>query len=78
MLGYIEQLNKVKINETEIEPFLPVLNDSLKDLTREEVIRLFATMELNQFLHYYRNSLDINPMNERGGGRSRERDDDSR
>ena len=78
MLGYIEQLNKVKINETEIEPFLPVLHDSLKDLTREEVIRLFASMEFNQFLDYYRNSLDINPMNERSGGRSRERDDDSR
>ena len=67
MLGYIEQLKKVKINEAEIAPFLPVLSESLKDMDKEEVIRLFASMEFNQFLDYYRNSMDINPMDGRAG-----------
>jgi len=56
----IERVHTVEVNEKAIESYLPKIYDELKDLTREEVIKRFASLEFNRFLDYYRNAPDIN------------------
>ena len=64
------------VQHTEIEPFLPAIYDELKDLSKEELIKRFASMEFNRFLVYYKDAPDLNPRRRRdasigGGGDSR-------
>lgn len=60
MRNMIAQLENVTINKQEIAPFLPALNQSLADFTKEDVIARFASLEFNHFLDYYRNAVDLN------------------
>lgn len=56
----IKEVHDVEINESEIEPFLPGINAQLEDLTKEDLIKRFASLEFNRFLNYYRNAPDLN------------------
>ena len=40
--------------------FLPAVYEELKDLTKQELIKRFASIEFNRFLDYYRNAPDLN------------------
>lgn len=65
----IQEVHDVEINESEIEPFLPGINAQLEDLSKEELIKRFASLEFNRFLDYYRNAPDLNiNANSRDGG----------
>jgi ATP-dependent RNA helicase DeaD len=72
----IEGIHKQEVNDAEIEPYLPQIMEELKDLSKEELIKRFASVEFNRFLTYYQNAPDINiyPRSERkkreaeGGG----------
>jgi ATP-dependent RNA helicase DeaD len=70
MLRTINEVHDVEINEAEIKSFLPLLNEAFSDLSKEEVIKRFASLEFNHFLDYYRNSIDLNVV-ERDGGSPR-------
>lgn len=72
MLSMIHQLNTVQVNSTEIAPFLPSLNKALEELSKEDIIKRFASLEFNHFLDYYRNAPDLNI----GGDRPRRDRDD--
>jgi ATP-dependent RNA helicase DeaD len=61
----------VKVKEAEIEEFLPAVYDELRDLSKEELIKRFASIEFNRFLDYYRNTEDLNVENEREGREER-------
>ena len=75
----IDNVEKVDVNEKQIEPFLPYIYDKLNFLDREQLIKHFVSIEFNRYLSYYKNSQDINlstPLVEddnRGRGRSRSR-----
>lgn len=56
----IQGIHHQEVNESEIEPYMPRIYDELKDLTKEELIKRFASVEFNRFLTYYRNAPDIN------------------
>lgn len=56
----INKVHDVVVNEKAIEAYMPKIYEELKDLTREEVIKRFASLEFNRFLDYYRNAPDIN------------------
>jgi ATP-dependent RNA helicase DeaD len=63
----IEGIHKQEVHNSEIEPFMARIEEELKDLSKEELIKRFASVEFNRFLAYYRNAPDINiyPKNER-------------
>jgi ATP-dependent RNA helicase DeaD len=70
----VRSIHSQEVHYEEIEPFMPWIETELKDLTKEELIRRFASVEFNRFLAYYRNAPDINmrPKGERDrrdGGR---------
>jgi ATP-dependent RNA helicase DeaD len=60
LLALMKKVHEVKVNEEEIAEFLPAVYDTLKDLTKNEIIKRFASIEFNRFLDYYRNAPDLN------------------
>jgi len=67
----IGRVHTVEVNEKAIESYLPKIYDELNDLTKEEVIKRFASLEFNRFLDYYRNAPDINvDLSRRDHGRN--------
>lgn len=71
MLSLIDTVKETKINEEQIQKFLPQALEKLADLEREELIKHFLSVEFNQFLEYYDNSRDLNASSK--GGRDRDR-----
>lgn len=72
LLALMRKVHEVKVNEAEIEEFLPAVYEELKDLNKNELIKRFASIEFNRFLEYYRNAPDLNADSkgnnaERGG-----------
>jgi ATP-dependent RNA helicase DeaD len=66
LLALMHRVHEVKVNEKEIAEFLPAVYEELKDLSKDELIKRFASIEFNRFLDYYRNAPDLNA----GGPRS--------
>src|SRR5688572_13933374 len=60
LLALMHKVREVKVNEDEIGEFLPAVYEELKDLTKQELIKRFASIEFNRFLDYYRNAPDLN------------------
>ncbi len=60
LLALMHKVREVKVNEDEIGEFLPSVYEELKDLTKQELIKRFASIEFNRFLDYYRNAPDLN------------------
>jgi ATP-dependent RNA helicase DeaD len=69
----IEGIQNQEVNDAEIEPFIPRIMEELKDLSKEELVKRFASVEFNRFLAYYRSAPDINLM-ARGERKKREFD----
>jgi ATP-dependent RNA helicase DeaD len=73
LLALMHKVREVKVNDAEIGEFLPAVYEELKDLTKPELIKRFASIEFNRFLDYYRNAPDLNKDDRRvsdgdGGG----------
>ncbi|NOT77343.1 MAG: DEAD/DEAH box helicase [Cyclobacteriaceae bacterium] len=60
LIALMKKVREVKVNETEIEAFLPAVYEELNDLTKNDLIKRFASIEFNRFLDYYRNAPDLN------------------
>jgi len=60
LIALMKKVHDVKVNETEIEAFLPSVYEELKDITKNDLIKRFASIEFNRFLDYYRNAPDLN------------------
>lgn len=75
MLDLIDTVKETKVNEEQIQKFLPQALEKLADLEREELIKHFLSVEFNQFLEYYKDSRDLNASAK--GGRERDNGRDS-
>jgi ATP-dependent RNA helicase DeaD len=56
----IDKIEKIDVNEAEIDSFLPIIYRKLEWMDREELIKKFVSVEFNRFLEYYKDSEDIN------------------
>lgn len=56
----VDKLHNVEVHEEHIAPFLPAIEQSLQDLSKEDIIKRFASLEFNRFLDYYKNAPDLN------------------
>jgi len=74
IVGLVQKVRNVEVNEEEIDSFLPEVYHELKDLSKEDIIKRFASIEFNRFLEYYRDARDLNksekksPYFDEGGG----------
>ncbi|MGO3654968.1 MAG: DEAD/DEAH box helicase, partial [Sphingobacterium sp.] len=60
LFSIVNNVHNVEVQEEQINAFLPQILESLQDLSKEEVIKRFASLEFNRFLEYYRNAPDLN------------------
>jgi|TARA_R110001599_G_scaffold184627_2_gene378332 ATP-dependent RNA helicase DeaD len=75
MLDLIDTIKDTKVNEDQLQKFLPQAMEKLADMDREALIKKFLSVEFNQFLDYYSNSNDLNAQggNDRKGSRNNDR-----
>ncbi len=71
----IDKMEKVELDHTQIDPFLPVIYKKLEFIEKEELIKRFVSLEFNRFLEYYKNAVDLSNPEERMGERGRDRND---
>jgi ATP-dependent RNA helicase DeaD len=71
LFSLIHKVHNVTVNETQIEQYIPRIMDEFADLSKEDLIKRFASLEFNRFLEYYKNAPDLNAPEE---ARFRERD----
>ena len=62
----IDKIQKVKVDEKQIEPFLEDIYSKLESLSREDLIKHFVSAEFNKFLEYYNKSKDVKSEAKRG------------
>ncbi len=72
--------NKIKETEVneEIEAYLPAINDVLKDVDREELIKKIVSVEFTRFFSYYKKGKDLNQAGSSDGREGRDGGDFSR
>src|ERR1700744_204562 len=65
LFSIVHKVHNVQVNEAQIEQYLPRILEEFKDMSKEEFIKRFASIEFNIFLNYYQNAPDLNaPVDE--------------
>ncbi len=60
LFNLIDKVEKIEVNDTQIEQYLPVIYKKLDWLSREDLIKHFVSVEFNRFLAYYKGARDLN------------------
>jgi len=60
LFNIIKGIHEQEVHHADIEPYMERIQEELKDLSKEELIMRFASVEFNRFLSYYRSAPDIN------------------
>ena len=68
----IDDLEKVKVNEEEINEFMPEIYRKLDWLDKEDLIKRVVSHEFNRFFEYYRDRDEIETVTDSKKGRDRE------
>ena len=73
LFALVHKVHNVEVNEQQIEQYTPRIMEEFKELSKEDIIKRFASLEFNRFLDYYKNAPDLNaaveerrPFEERG------------
>jgi len=67
LFALVHKVHNVEVNEEQIEQYIPRIMEEVKDLSKEEIVKRFASLEFNRFLDYYKNAPDLNAsMEDRG------------
>jgi ATP-dependent RNA helicase DeaD len=59
LYNLIDEINNTEVNEAQIAPFMPVIEEKLASLDREELLKRLVLVEFSHFLNYYKNAKDI-------------------
>lgn len=78
LIKVIDDIEKVKVNEEEIESFLPGIYRKLEWLSKEDLVKRVVSMEFNRFLEYYKNAPEIEEPKAGGDKRGDSKDRRSR
>lgn len=60
LFALVHKVQNVEVNESQIEQYIPRIMDEFEALSKEDVIKRFASLEFNRFLDYYKNAPDLN------------------
>ncbi|MDC7219642.1 MAG: DEAD/DEAH box helicase [Spirochaetales bacterium] len=78
LLNLIDRVTGVDVDESQISPFMDVIEDKLSTVSREELIHRFVSLEFNRFLDYYGKERDILSPSGQNRDRGDRRDRDGR
>ena len=59
LFHFIDNVERVEIDETQIGSFMTNVYKKLSWMTREELIQRFVSVEFNRFLNYYKDIPDL-------------------
>jgi ATP-dependent RNA helicase DeaD len=65
LFSLIDKMEKVEVDHTEIETYLPLIFKKLEYIDKEDLIKRFVSLEFNRFIEYYKNAADIDAPDER-------------
>jgi ATP-dependent RNA helicase DeaD len=60
LMSLMKRIQKVEIDREEISKYLPAIQDELKDIDKDELIKRIVSLEFNRFIDYYREEEDLN------------------
>ena len=60
LFGLVHKVHNVAVNDQQIDQYIPRIMEEFKELTKEDIIKRFASLEFNRFLEYYKNAPDLN------------------
>src|SRR6202012_5874545 len=60
LFALVHKVHNVEGNEQQIEQYTSRIMDEFKDMSKEDIIKRFASLEFNRFLDYYKNAPDLN------------------
>lgn len=60
MFHLIDRVVNVDIDDKQIGKFLPLLVEKFENMSKEEVVKHFVSLEFNQLMEYYKNARDLN------------------
>lgn len=69
LIHLIDKVIDSEVNESQINEYLPTIYNKLENLSREELIQKFVSLEFNTLLSYYENSKDLNDLSSRDNSR---------
>lgn len=72
LVKLIDDVEKVQVNEEEIEKFMPDVYRKLEWLSREDIIKRMVSLEFNRFLDYYRDQEELESPQDVRGRRTRD------
>ncbi len=66
LFNLIDKVEKIKVDDQQIDSYLPVIYKKLEWLGREDLIKHFVSVEFNRFLAYYKDAPDLDaPVHEK-------------
>ena len=74
LFNFVDQVEKVKVNEDEIKEILPAIYRKLEWLDKEDILKRVISLEFNRLIDYYQEAGDIETPDETSGRRDREKD----
>jgi ATP-dependent RNA helicase DeaD len=60
LFALVHKVHNVEVNEKQIDQYIPRIMDEFADLSKEDIIKRFASLEFNRFLEDYKNARDLN------------------
>ncbi|NLR80805.1 DEAD/DEAH box helicase [Chitinophaga eiseniae] len=68
LFGLVHKVHNVVVNDEQIEPYMERINEEFATMSKEDLIKRFASLEFNQFLDYYQDAPDLNAKDDRRVG----------
>ena len=65
LFGLVHKIHNVTVSEEQIEPYLERIYEEFAAMSKEELIKRFASLEFNEFLAYYQDAPDLNVKEEK-------------
>jgi len=69
LFSLIHKVHNVEVNTDQIDQYIPRIMDEFAELSKEDIIKKFASLEFNRFLDYYSNAPDLNASADDRGDR---------
>ncbi len=60
LFSLVDKVQNVDVNEEEIQKYLPLIQEKLQDMDRDELIKKFFSVEFNRFIQHYQDAEDLN------------------
>ena len=60
LFSMINRMHSAEVNHEQIDPYMNNVFELLGDLSKEDLIKRFVSLEFNRFLDYYKNAPDLN------------------